>query len=136
MIDRLSWRPFNRASIVKAKAKKNIDDFSFTELNGLRVSSIYFDDPTLILTDKYLDNYWKIAIYLTILHQSPEIDIKEFNTFKKKAVKFKVQDKHFFFKIVKIYWCIKLLIILCSGGLFLINYTIKTIIMNGKIPIN
>lgn len=84
------------ANIVKVKAKTDIDNFILAVLNGLRVLPISFNDPTPILVDNYLDCYRKIATYLTTLRQSPEIDIKEFNAFKKKGMKFKVQDNHLF----------------------------------------
>ena len=48
------------------------------------------------MADKYSDDSRKIATYLTTLRRPPELDTKEFNAFKKKAVKFKVQDNHLF----------------------------------------
>ena len=94
--DGLSWRPPTVADIVEVEAEKNIDDFILVELNSLRVSPIFLDEPAPILVNNYSDNSQKIATYLTILRQPPEMDTKEFNTFKKKAVKFKVQDNHLF----------------------------------------
>ena len=88
--DRLSRRPPTATDIVEVKAKKDIDDFILAELNSLRVSPISLDDPTPILADNYLDDSQKITTYPTTLRQTPEMDTKEFNSFKKKAVKFKV----------------------------------------------
>lgn len=84
------------ANIVEAKIKKNIDNFILEELNSFQVSPISLDDLISILTDNYLDNSQRIATYLTILHQPPEMNTKEFNIFKKKTIKFKIQDNYLF----------------------------------------
>lgn len=94
--DGLSRRPPTAADLAEAEAETDIDDFILTELNSLRVSPISLDEPTPILADNYSDNSWKIATYLTTLRRPPEMNAKEFNAFKKKAVKFEVQDNHLF----------------------------------------
>ncbi len=95
-IDRLSRRSPTVADIAEAKAEKDINDFILAELNSLRVSPISLDELVPILVNNYSGNSRKIATYLTILHQRPEMDTKEFNAFKKKTIKFKVQDNHLF----------------------------------------
>ena len=92
----LSRRPLTVADIAEAKAKRSINDFILIELNSLQVSPILLDDQNPILANNYLDDSQKIATYLITFCQPLEIDIKEFNAFKKKAVKFKVQDNHLF----------------------------------------
>lgn len=62
----------------------------------LQVSPISLDKLTPILVDNYSDYSSKIANYLITLRCLSEINIKEFNAFKTKAVRFKVQDNHFF----------------------------------------
>ena len=94
--DGLSRRSPTTADIAEAKAKKDIDDFILAELNSLRVSLISFNEPAPILVNHYFDDSQKIATYLTTLHQPPEMDTKEFNVFKKNAVKFKVQNNYLF----------------------------------------
>ena len=84
------------ADIVEAKAKKDNDDFIFAELNSFWVSPISLDKLAPILVNYYSDDSRKIATYLTTLRRPPEMDTKEFNMFKKKTVKFKVQDNHLF----------------------------------------
>ena len=84
------------ANLTEAKTEEDIDDFILAELNSLQISSIPLDEPTHTLVDNYSDYSRKIATYLTNLRQPPEINTKEFNTFKKKTVKFKVQDNQFF----------------------------------------
>lgn len=74
--DGLSRKPYTAAKIAKAKAEKDIDNFILVELNSLWVSPIFFDDPTLILADKYLDDSQKITTHLLALRQLLEIDIK------------------------------------------------------------
>lgn len=71
-------------------------NFILAELNSLRVSPISLDEPTPILVDGYSDHFQKIAAYLTTLRRPLEMDAKEFNAFKKKAVEFKVQDNYLF----------------------------------------
>ena len=88
--DRLSRRLPTAADIAEAETETCIDDFILAELNSLRVSPISLDKPTPILADKYSDNSSKIATYLTIMRRPPEMTTKEFNAFKKKAIKFKV----------------------------------------------
>ncbi len=87
---RLSWRPPTAGDLAEAEAEEEIDDFILTELNCLRVSPIFLDEPAPILTDNYSDYSRKIATYLTTLCRLPEMNTKEFNAFKKKTVKFKV----------------------------------------------
>ena len=94
--DELFWRLSIAVNIAETKAEKDIDDFILAELNSLRVSPIFLDEPAPILVNHYSDYSQKIAIYLTILRRPPEMDTKKFNAFKKKAVKFKVQNNHLF----------------------------------------
>lgn len=57
---------------------------------------ISLDKPTSILANNYSDYLQKIATYLTTLRQLPGMDTKEFNAFKKKAVKFKIKENQLF----------------------------------------
>ncbi len=94
--DGLSRRPPTIGDKAEAETETDIDDFILEELNSLRVLPISLNEPTLILTDKYSGNSWKIATYLITIRRPPEMTTKEFNSFKKKAIKFKVQDNHLF----------------------------------------
>ena len=94
--DGLSRRPLTAADLAEAEAERDIDDFILTELNSLQVSPISLDKQIPILADGYLDYSWKIATYLTTLRRPAEMNSKEFNAFKKKALKFKVQDNLLF----------------------------------------
>ncbi len=96
MADGLSRRPPTAIDFAEAEIEEDIDDFIFYELNNFRFSPISLDKPTPILADNYSDDSWKIVTYLTTLRRPPEMNAKEFNAFKKKTVKFKVQDNHLF----------------------------------------
>ena len=94
--DGLSWRPPTVADLAEIKAEANIDNFILAELNTLQVLPIFPNKSTPIIADDYSDYSQKIATYLTILCRLAKINSKEFNIFKKKALKFKVQDNLLF----------------------------------------
>ena len=94
--DGLSRRPPTKEDLEELKAEPDIDDFILAELNCLRVSPISVDELTPILQGDYTKFFWKIATYLTTLQKPANMTTKEFNTFKKQALKFKVQDNHLF----------------------------------------
>ena len=94
--DGFSRKPPTATNLAEAKSETDLDDFTLAELKSLRVSPISLDEPTPILADSYSDHSRKIATYLTTLRRPPEMDVKEFNAFKKKALKYKIQDNHLF----------------------------------------
>ena len=94
--DGLSRRPHTKADLAEAEAEPDIDEFILAELNCLRVSPISVDEPIPILQEGYTELSRKIATYLTTLRRPADMTIKEFNAFKKRALKFKVQDNHLF----------------------------------------
>lgn len=94
--DKFSQWPHTAVNLEEVKGKENINDFILAKLNHLWVSPISLDEPTYILADNYSDYTQNIATYLTILRQPAEISTKEFNVFKKKTVKVKVQDNQLF----------------------------------------
>lgn len=55
-VDKLFRRPPMAVDLVKAKAKKDIDNFILTELNSFQVLLISLDISALILVNNYLDN--------------------------------------------------------------------------------
>ena len=112
IIDRFFWKPPTIADIVEAEVKKDIDDFILVKLNSLRASLILLDDSNPILTNNYLDNFWKITIYFITLRWPSKMDTKEFNAFKKKLLNSKSKIITFFVEITKIYLYVKLLMIL------------------------
>ncbi len=95
-VDELFRRPSIKANLEEEEAEPDIDEFILAELNCLQVSSISVDEPTPILHEDYTELSQKIATYLTTLQRPVNMGMKEFNSFKKQAVKFKVQDNHLF----------------------------------------
>jgi hypothetical protein len=69
-----------------------------TQLNYVRVFSISIaeEESSFILTFKYFEKSQKIVVYLFTLRKFSEMSLKEFNKFKKKAFKFKLQRDQFF----------------------------------------
>lgn len=88
--DGLSQHPLTAADWAEAEVQEDIDKFLLPELNNFRVSLITLYESILILDHNFLDKSWRIATYLTTLLQPPEINIREFYAFKKKAVKFQI----------------------------------------------
>ncbi len=69
-----------------------------TQLNCVRVFSISIVEKksSFILTSEYFEKSRKIVVYLFTLRKFFEMSLKEFNKFKKKAFKFKLQKDQFF----------------------------------------
>jgi hypothetical protein len=64
-----------------------------TQLDCVRVFfvSIAEEESSFILASEYSEKSQKIAVYLFTLRKSSKMTLKEFNKFKKKAFKFKLQ---------------------------------------------
>ncbi len=77
----------------KVAEEKNIDDWMNTQLDCVRVFfvSIAEEESSFILASEYSEKSQKIAVYLFTLRKSSKMTLKEFNKFKKKAFKFKLQ---------------------------------------------
>ncbi len=82
----------------KVAEKKNIDDWVNTQLDCMRVFfvSAAKDESFSILTFEYFEKSQKIVVYLFTLRKSSEMSLKEFNKFKKKVLRFKLQKDQFF----------------------------------------
>ncbi len=82
----------------KVAEKKNIDDWINTQLDCVRVFfiSIAEEEFFSILIFEYFEKSQKIVVYLFTLRKFFEMSLKEFNKFKKKAFKFKLQKDQFF----------------------------------------
>jgi hypothetical protein len=67
------------------------------QLDCVRVFSVSIDDEfSFILASDYFKKFQKIVVYLFILRKSAEMNQKELNMFKKKALKFKLQSDQLF----------------------------------------
>ncbi len=82
----------------KVAEKKDIDDWVNTQLDCVRVFSVSIAEEKLssILTSEYFEKSQKIVVYLFTLWKFFEMSLKEFNKFKKKALRFKFQKDQFF----------------------------------------
>ena len=82
-------------NLAEEEFKEDIDNFIFAELNSLRVCPVFVDALTFIVREGYSDQSRKIASYLTTLQKPGGMTSKELYSFKKQALRFKVQDSHF-----------------------------------------
>jgi hypothetical protein len=82
----------------KVAEKKNIDDWVNTQLDCVRVFfvSIAKEEQSFILISEYFEKSQNIVVYLFTFWKLFEMSLKEFNKFKKKALKFKLQRDQFF----------------------------------------
>jgi hypothetical protein len=82
----------------KVAEKKNIDDWVNTQLDCVRVFfvSIAEKEFSSILVSEYFEKSQKIVVYLFTLRKLSEMSLKEFNKFKKKVFRFKLQKNQFF----------------------------------------
>ncbi len=82
----------------KVAEEKNIDDWVITQLDCVRVFFVFVakDESSSILISEYFEKSLKIVVYLFTLRKLSEMSLKEFNKFKKKAFKFKLQRDQFF----------------------------------------
>jgi hypothetical protein len=69
-----------------------------TQLDCVRVFSVFAAENELssILISEYFEKSQKIVVYLFTLRKFFEMSLKEFNKFKKKVLKFKLQRDQFF----------------------------------------
>jgi hypothetical protein len=76
----------------KVAEEKSIDDWVNIQFDCVRVFfvSIVEKESSFILIFKYFEKSQKIAVYLFTLRKSSEMTLKEFNKFKKKALRFKL----------------------------------------------
>ncbi len=82
----------------KVAEKKNIDDWINTQFDCVRVFfvSIAKKKSSSMLISEYFEKSQKIVVYLFILQKSTEMTLKEFNKFKKKILRFKLQKNQLF----------------------------------------
>jgi hypothetical protein len=82
----------------KVAEKKNIDDWINIQLDCVNVFfiSIAEEKSSSILIFEYFEKSQKIVVYLFTLRKFSEMSLKEFNKFKKKTLKFKLQRDQFF----------------------------------------
>jgi hypothetical protein len=96
--DDLSKKSLSSNDLKKVAEEKDIDDWIDAQLNCVRVFSVSIveKESSFILISEYFEKSQKIVVYLFTLRKSFEMTLKEFNKFKKKALRFKLQKNQFF----------------------------------------
>jgi hypothetical protein len=97
-VDDLFKKSFSSNDLKKIAEEKNIDDWIDAQLSCVRVFfvSIVEEESSFILIFEYSEKSRKIVVYLFTLRKSSEMTLKEFNKFKKKVLRFKLQKDQFF----------------------------------------
>ena len=109
--DGLSRRPATEEELQEQEKERDVDEFIAAEISFLRVAvspvetMVSVEIPTTggnssprILDDSYSDESEQIARFLTTLCRPPEMSRSEFAVFKKRALKFIVQDRYLFYR--------------------------------------
>jgi hypothetical protein len=89
--DGLSRRPCTESDDIDEANEVDIDDFIDVELNAFSVAPVVVEDADL-LTDRYSEDSWRIARYLTTLQRLVGLNRTEFRSFKRKALQYAVTD--------------------------------------------
>jgi hypothetical protein len=93
-IDDLFKKLSSSVNIAEIEIEENINDWIKAQMNCVRV--YFITDSKSSLEVSYSKKSQNIAAYLTILRKSSDMTAKKFNIFKKKVLKYKVQNKHLF----------------------------------------
>ena len=93
--DGLSRKPVTEEDIRERENEQDIEDFIDMELGSLRIAPISLadDEP---LEAGYSEKSRQIATYLTSLRRPLEMGRKEFQKFKKEAIRYCVRERHLF----------------------------------------
>ncbi len=96
--DELFKKSSSSNDLKKVAEEKNIDDWVNTQLDCVRVFSVSTakKESSSILASEYFEKSQKIVVYMFKLRKSSEMSLKEFNKFKKKALRFKLQRNQLF----------------------------------------
>jgi hypothetical protein len=95
--DGLSWRPCTELDDIDEANKVNIDDFIDAELNAFSVAPVTATEAEEdLLIDRYLEDSWRIAKYLTTLQRPVGLNRNEFQSFKRRALQYAVIDSNLY----------------------------------------
>ncbi|KAJ5963047.1 hypothetical protein N7481_001456 [Penicillium waksmanii] len=105
--DALSRRPPTKEDLRERDQEQNIDDFVDAEVLHLHASccpvTIHVENPgnpdANVLHEGYSAESEQIARYLTSLHRPDRMGLSEFYSFKRKCMKFVVQERHLFRRV-------------------------------------
>jgi hypothetical protein len=98
--DGLSRRPAQEGEL-KDEPEEDLEDFIDWELGcityAINSTILRNEDPNVSpLDDTYSEKYQKIARWLSTLRRPQEMTAKEFKSFKRKAIKFKIENQLLF----------------------------------------
>jgi hypothetical protein len=94
-IDGLSRRPCTESDNINKANKVDINDFINAELNAFSVAPVVVEDVDL-LVDRYSEDSWQVARYLTTLQRLVRLTKAEFRSFKHKALQYAVADSNLY----------------------------------------
>ena len=93
----LSQRLWTESDDIDKANKVNINNFINTELNAFSIALVVVKDIlTDLLTNKYSEDSWQIARYLTTLQKLAGIGRTEFRSFKRKALQYMVINSNLY----------------------------------------
>jgi hypothetical protein len=98
--DGLSRRPRTKSDNIDEANEVDINDFINAELNAFSIALAIVKDPDL-LTDRYSEDSWQIARYLTTLRKLAGLNRTEFRSFKHRALQYAVADSNLYCKAGK-----------------------------------
>jgi len=93
--DRLSQRPCTKLDNINKANKVNINNFINAKLNAFSIAPIVVKDIDL-LVDRYLEDSWQVARYLTTLQRLVGLTKAEFRSFKHRALQYAVIDSNLY----------------------------------------
>jgi len=93
--DKLSQRPCTKLDNINKANKVDINNFINAKLNAFSVAPVVVEDVDL-LVDRYLEDSWQVAKYLTTLQRPVGLTKAEFQSFKRKALQYAVADSNLY----------------------------------------
>ena len=84
-IDELSQRPCTKSDNIDKANEVDIDNFINAKLNAFSVAPVVVKDINLLI-NRYLEDSWQVARYLTILQRLVRLTKAKFRSFKHKAL--------------------------------------------------
>jgi hypothetical protein len=93
--DGLSRRPCTELDNIDEANEVDIDDFINAELNAFSIAPVTEAEADLLI-NRYSENSWRIAKYLTTLQRPVELNKNEFQSFKQRALQYAVMDSNLY----------------------------------------
>jgi hypothetical protein len=95
--DGLSRRPCTKLDDIDKANEVDINDFINAKLNAFSVAPATAREAKVdLLTDRYLEDSWRIAKYLTTLQRPVRLNKTKFRSFKRRALQYAVIDSNLY----------------------------------------